>query len=80
MFPQNEIYNKDHYMRGIVEFGKITTVDPTNANCTVTFPDRNYQSGPLKWTHRSCLGAQHYDIPTVGDTAVVLHSGIARER
>src|SRR5215475_8437423 len=79
-FPQNEIYNKHHYMWGIVEFGRVSTVDPVNAKLTVSYADTNYQSGPMQWLHRSCYGAQCYDMPTVGDTAMVLHSGRSRER
>lgn len=78
--PWQDSVNRKHVMWGMVSYGRVTSVDPATSQLKCSFADRNFQSLEVQFVHRSCYGAQSYDNPTEGDTAVVLHPANYVER
>ena len=63
------------YLEGMVRCGQITKVSATNKRvaCTVSYPDRGFQTGYLNVLQRNTVGAQDFYVPEVGEAVWVLH-------
>jgi phage baseplate assembly protein V len=69
------------YQEGMVRCGRVTKVSTDNCvAATVTYPDRNLQSGYMTVLQRNTLGTNDYYVPEEGEPVWVMMAGRSLSR
>jgi phage baseplate assembly protein V len=69
------------YQEGMVRCGRVTKVSTDNCvAATVTFPDRNFQSGYMTVLQRNTLGTNDFYVPEEGEPVWVMMAGRSLSR
>ena len=68
-----KLLNAEDVGRELVRVGVVTSTDPVNATCRVTFEDKNnLVSGDLRILHRGSVSTKDYWMPAINDEVVCI--------
>ena len=68
-----KLLNADDVGRELVRVGVVTSTDPVNVTCRVTFEDKNnLVSGDLRILHRGSVSTKDYWMPAINDEVVCI--------